>query len=398
MGRLVEGLWDCPYCGRKGNKGGKRECEGCGKRRDDETTIYMPSEIQYVPEDEAKKINRNPDWLCQYCDSFNSDSDRVCSACGATRTSENLNYHEVKAERERKQREAKLAEGTGVTQESYNSNTLNDNWAERPDGIYGQSYDSDKNSAMEKFKTAIGNAARAVGDFFSEYWKHIAIIVAVLALVAGLVYIFIPKKDQVTITSFSWERSISIERYQTVNESDWSLPSGGRLHETRQEIYTYEQVLDHYETRSRQVAKERLVGYEDYVSGYRDLGDGYFEEIVSQRPVYETYYETEYYEEPIYRSEPVYRTKYYYEIDKWLYDRTLTSSGYGKEPYWEDTSALPDDERVSDKTEKYYINGINKKGKTTQISIPYGDWVNLKEDQTVKLKVSVFGEGTLIDE
>lgn len=163
----------------------------------------------------------------------------------------------------------------------------------------------------------------------------------------------------------SWQRSIDIERYQTVEESDWYLPSGARLQYSQKEFSHYEQVLDHYETKTKKVAHERILGYEDYVSGYRDLGNGYFEEIVSSRPVYETYYEDETYQEPVYRDEPVYRTKYY-------------------------------DEKVSIRSEKYYITGLNKKNKSSNILLSFEDWNSVEVGQTVKLKVSL-GYGEIVE-
>ena len=41
-------------------------------------------------------------------------------------------------------------------------------------------------------------------------------------------------------------------------------------------ILTPEPVIDHYETRTREVTKKRVSGSESYVSGYNDLGNGYF--------------------------------------------------------------------------------------------------------------------------
>ena len=96
MGRLIEGLWDCPYCAAKGIGGSKRECSNCGKPRGEETRFYMPNEITYVSEEEAEKINRNPNWLCDFCGSLNSDSDKTCKSCGSTRTSENKDYFSMK--------------------------------------------------------------------------------------------------------------------------------------------------------------------------------------------------------------------------------------------------------------------------------------------------------------
>ena len=149
------------------------------------------------------------------------------------------------------------------------------------------------------------------------------------------------------------------------------MPSGARLKYEKNEIYDYEKVVDHYEIKTKQVEKTRISRYETYVTGYKDLGNGYFEEITDERPVYETYYESEEYKEPIYRQEPIYKTKYYYEFDKWLYERTAT------------------------KHEKYYVKGNNIDGKSLEFLFSYEDWANIQID--TKYEVSSFdGRGEII--
>lgn len=365
MGRLIEGLWDCPYCGTKAIGGSNRECPNCGRPRDDETKFYMPSEINYVSEEKAKQINRNPDWICPYCDSLNSADDSNCKSCGSKRTSENLDYFS----RENKSK-------TSVTK-------CEDEYKNSQEDTYDLPYENNGFSDSAK-------------DFVKKRWKLLLVIPAVIALIIGLIYLLIPKTEAFTINNFKWERNIEIEEYKTVQESDWVLPAGARLKYTNNEISHYKQVIDHYETKTREVAKQRISGYEDYVAGYRDLGNGYFEEIIDQRPIYETYYETEYYEEPVYRDEPVYQTKYYYEIDKWVYERNVKTQATDKSPYWGDVS-LNNNERISNKYEVYYVIGTNQKGKEKQISIDYEKWNSLESGQTVKMKTFIIGSGEVIE-
>lgn len=370
MGRLIEGLWDCSYCSTKGNRGSIRDCPNCGRPRDENTKFYMPGTTIYVSEEKAKTINRNPDWICPYCDSLNSDFISNCESCGSARTEENLDYFSIK-EQAHSTNSSSISEEPVVEIGNSNYNTKQ----------------TEKNNIMEKLAL--------FPDFVKKYWKYMVAIPLILAIIIGMVYLLIPKNEEITITGFEWERSIEVEKYQTVNESSWSLPTGARLQETRTEISHYVSVIDHYETKTRQVAKQRISGYET-VYDYIDLGNGYFEERSYQIPVYETYYETETYQEPVYRDEPVYAIKYYYEIDKWLYERTISTSELNQNPYWGETN-LGNNERIFSKTEKYYIIGINSKGKERTIALDYEDWIKLSVNQTVKLKASIFGEGELIE-
>lgn len=367
MGRIVEGFWNCTYCGKAKIRGGSTECPNCGKVRDEHTVFDIDrNKIVYVPYEKTSSINRNPDWVCNHCNQLNSDDLTHCDSCGAPRSSDCLDYFENQRKNKKKMLEKKQYEENTRTS---NSNIKNISFL---------------NKEISSFK-----------EFCSLHITNILVVLATLFLLIGLIFILIPKEQELTVKDMSWERSINVERYQTVNESDWYLPTGARLHYSQEEFSHYEKVLDHYETKTREVSRQRVSGYEEYVTGYRDLGNGYFEEITSTRPVYETYYETETYQDPVYRDEPVYKTKYYYEIDKWLYERSVKTSGNNKSPYWGDVN-LNSDERVSNKNETYYITGLNEKEKELTISLSYDDWNSLEVGQSVKVKVSL-GHGKIVE-
>lgn len=384
MGRIVEGLWDCPYCGTKGIGGSKRTCINCGRARDGDTRFYMAGQKRYVPFNESKKISRNPDWVCDYCGNLNSDNDDSCQSCGAKRTSENLNYFQNKAKQEKSRQE---------------SQQRNERERESKDSSDEKSYSKYSYSSLneERSKQEISQSDFNVKNMkvpFKSVTTFILAFALIIGLIVGLVFLLSPKEKELTITDLYWERNIEIEEYKTVNESDWYLPTGGRLQYTNREIHHYEDVFDHYEIRTRQVPKERYVRTETVVTGYRDLGNGYFEEITSSRDVYETYYETETYQEAVYRSEPVYRTKYYYEIDKWLYGRTVTSKANDKNPQWPELNLNPK-EREGSRNETYSATGKDSEENEYTFTLSYSDWEMLHFGQDVKIELS-FGKGEII--
>ena len=53
MGKIIEGLWDCPFCGNKRIRAGQKTCPDCGHPQDENTKFYLPDEIKYVSEEEA---------------------------------------------------------------------------------------------------------------------------------------------------------------------------------------------------------------------------------------------------------------------------------------------------------------------------------------------------------
>jgi len=218
------------------------------------------------------------------------------------------------------------------------------------------------------------------------FWKLGLIGLAILAVIIGIVALVMPKDYSATIAAKKWNRTIAIEEYKTVEESDWSIPSGGRQLYTKSEIKSYRQVLDHYETKTKEVPYQVQDGYE---TTYTDNGNGTFTE--HSTPKYKTEYRTETYEEPVYREEPVYATKYYYEIDKWTHTRDVKSEGAEDAPYWGET-ALTDKEREGKKTEKYeLVIEVEKKKKTKQYtySLSQAEWENYKKGQKVTVTIKL---------
>lgn len=363
MKRIIEGRWDCSYCDTKGILGRQQQCPNCGKVRGKDFKPYLPEDIEsnYLSEEAAEKINKKPDWLCDYCGGYCSDNDTVCPSCGAPRTTSNLDYFDIQ-EQDNAKKEKNVVKGNSE------ENLLEED-----------NYENNDSSSFLKH------------NFLSIIKKPIfsfsLIGICIFLFLSGLIYLLIPKEVDMNVSELSWSRSIDIERYQTVQESDWSLPSEARLRYTAEEIHHYNQVLDHYDTKTRQVAKQRISGYETYTTT-KDLGNGYFEEETHERPVYETYYEDEEYQEPVYKDVPVYQTKYYYDIDKWLYERSVKTSGSDKSPYWGDV-LLNDDERISRKSSTYKVTGTVKKGKKKSYTLTYDEWKTLEIGQTVKLKVSL---------
>lgn len=180
-----------------------------------------------------------------------------------------------------------------------------------------------------------------------------------------------PLEKNVTVNGFSWNRTIMVEEERTVEESDWSVPIGGRVYDERQEIYTYEPVLVDYETVVETKSRE-VIDHYDTSYTYTDNGNVTFTENEIKTPVYRTEYYTETHEEPVYEQKPVYKTKYYYEIKRWFDLKEYSSNGTDKEPYWNENYTLTENQRDTDRRESYYIYyDDGSKDKTS-----YNEWLS----------------------
>ncbi|MCR5319907.1 MAG: hypothetical protein K6E48_01755 [Lachnospiraceae bacterium] len=87
MQKRIEGLWDCAYCGTKEIKARFDTCPGCGKARGIDTEFYMAedTEAATLTEAEKAKTTNEPDWLCEYCDTYNRADVDICRKCGSRR-------------------------------------------------------------------------------------------------------------------------------------------------------------------------------------------------------------------------------------------------------------------------------------------------------------------------
>lgn len=403
MGRLIEGVWDCVFCGTDKIRGSERVCPCCGKTRGQEVKFYMSNPKNYVQEDVAKTINRNPDWLCSYCDSLNSDSLDECYNCGATKDDSAKNYFEHRAEvdRRRAEKEERIRKAKG---EEMDNAAGSRNYPEGRISSYDREYVSEYNYAsqppQEPYKRT---KERYMEDDFPPEsskprkkmnipWRKIlagsAVALAAVLMIILLVNLFTPKVMDVEISDMTWERSIGVETLTTVAESGWSLPAGARLHYSQPEIKGYEKVVDHYETKTRTYTEQVLDHYEEYVSGHRDLGNGYFEEITSSRPVYRTETRTETYEEPVYRDEPIYATKYYYEIDKWVHSYNSNSNGHKTDEMYWNVPTLKDKQRESGRRETCYISFFdteNERMVTCTMDRAEWDMLNIGDSVTIEV-------------
>lgn len=120
MKKLVEGLWDCPYCGSKGIRAGHKICQGCGHPQDENTKFYLPDTITYVSDEEAAKISRNSDWQCSFCGSLNKDDSKFCSSCGALKKDSEKNYFQMRQEQEEKKKQKEINKRKSQTDSNMN--------------------------------------------------------------------------------------------------------------------------------------------------------------------------------------------------------------------------------------------------------------------------------------
>ncbi len=144
------------------------------------------------------------------------------------------------------------------------------------------------------------------------------------------------RDETIAVEKISWSYNIQIEKEVLCEESGWSLPATATLIEKKRERY-----------------KRKYDSDGNYI-GWQ------------------------------------YKTKYYYEIMRWKYERDVKTSEENDTPYYGDPN-LATNERISQKTEEYFIHGVNQDGESVVYSISYDDWLKIGPGDTLVVKVSIFG-------
>lgn len=322
------GRWDCFHCGNIGNLGPHLHCSQCGGPRRKDVRFYLPTDAQVV-EDETtlKEAKEGTDWVCVFCANNNRSSYDACVSCGGLKSDS----------------EAKLEEKEYTLDKVPTSSEESDNYEPQPMG-------SSSNPVLK----------------YGGY--------TLLAILAYILLGLISSDIEVTVEAIEWNRSIEVEEYRQVEEDGWAVPSGGQIIKQERAVHHYDRRVVGYQTRTRTV--QEPVGSEPYVCGQRDLGNGYFEDVVCHRTIYSPRQES--YEEPVYQEFPVYKTRFWYNIYRWKPYKNYDTKGTDKLPEWEN---LPDfiksqtnEYRVSAEKEAYYFKIIDHKNEGHWYKSDYTFW------------------------
>lgn len=345
---IREGAWDCPHCGRKRNRGPEKYCGGCGAPRGPEVQFYLPDDAAEITDQQAlEQAKVGPDWICSYCGADNPSRNDFCSGCGAPKDG---------------------AKTRQVVEHRFDAPAV-------PPPPPPAATKTSKLSPGLKKGCGIG----------------------CLGLLALFIFFFIlgsPKEKDLTVTGHQWVRTIAVEELRPVTEQAWEgeVPGAARLLGSSTEVHHVDRIQTGTRTKTRTVSEQVRTGSERVKVGTRDLGNGYFEDVYEDRPVYETRSHEETYQEPVYVEKPVYRKRIRYEVEKWVPDREARNEGRDTSAAWPD-SRLASKEREGARQEVYEVFFTDPKGKQAHYRAPNEQvWRSFEEGRTYKGKVKSDGE------
>ena len=341
---IREGAWDCPSCGRKGNRGPEKHCPGCGAPRGSDVPFYLPDAAAEVTDEAAlARAKAGPDWTCSYCGGDNPAGYDFCSGCGAGK----------------------------------------DGSPPRPVVEHRTAPAAPEAAGVSAGRPAASRPSRSAARVLKLG------CLGALALAALVLFLGRPRAATLTVEGFAWERTVEVERFETAREEGWEgeLPAGARELSRSREVHHEERIQTGTERRTRTVSERVQTGTERVKVGVRDLGNGYFEDVYEDRPVYETRERREAYDEPVYRTEPVYRQRIRYEIDRWKPLRTERAAGQDRSPTWP-PSRLARGEREGRRGEAYTVVFRDQRGR--EIAHPAAseaEWRRFEPGRAFRAKV-----------
>lgn len=340
---IREGAWDCPACGRERIPGPQKYCGSCGSPRGEDIKFYLPDDARVI-EDAAEqaRAQSGPDWSCQFCGGDNPGFNEFCSGCGSPKDPSKARAQVVHPEKKPEPVARPPAKGGGC------------------------------------LKACL-----------------IAFVVMLVLIVGPCVFLTGTSDSQATITAKHWQRSIQVEKLVNETDTDWQndVPPGAKVLKSTRKLRETRQVQTGSTTKTRTVTKQVQTGTRKVKTGTKDLGNGYFEDIYTEEPVYEDQQVKESYEEPTYRDEPVYDNEVTYQIDRWKSQSKAEASGSDDNPRWPEV-ATDRTTREGPRTEAYSLS-LKANGKDyTYEPKSETEYKSYKVDQTVTASINRMGTVT----
>lgn len=366
-GRILEGTWQCPYCGRKGIPAiTVQTCPGCGRAKPS-TTEFDYSHTQEVHGKMREEAWAGADWNCSFCESLVRAVEKECPYCGHTREESDKNYFELQKERRKVEEERRRQESMQRDEKYY---------LDRED-IF-----SDSRSAVDDDSQRNEYQRR---DPLLNGVKYAVIALLGIMAAVGLITLFIPKNLTMNVQSVSWETDVVLENLELCSGTGWNLPSDAYNVEKEWRFKETIDVLDHYDTITwtEQESYQVQVGTRQEYS-YEELGNGGLAEYVEDVPVYETRYKDvqKSRQEPVYRKESVYDWWYTYTVDRWKTVSHNRLSGYGHEVMFAEISTSGDRQRTRESVEYFVTDDEDKRW-----TAPKDVWYSIEPDTTITVKV-----------
>jgi hypothetical protein len=317
---IREGKWKCTYCGQV-NQGRDEACHQCGQPRGKDVKFFLDGDAAEVTDQNLVDVAQaGADWICEFCSTDNRAKDTRCRQCGAERgTSRSL-------------QEKMVTPGSAAQTGAASPGTA-------------------------RARARMGPIALG------------GIIAAVIAVGVLVYFLFFSASEKMAVLDRGqWQRTIAVEENKWVEHTAWedAVPRNAIVLDTHQEKFGTEKVQ---------------TGTERKKTGQKDKGNGFFEDVYENVPVY--------------TERDVYKNKVRFKIQEWVVTRTLKDEGdLSRAPAWP-AVALSAAEREGKRSESGVLY-LTLGEKTYQYSSPVGELSTYTQGAKYRIWVTPLGAVTKI--
>lgn len=339
---IREGKWKCTYCGAV-NRGRDVECTACGAAREKDVTFFLEDDAPEVTDEERLRVARGgAEWICETCGASNENSRDTCEQCGAPR-------------------------GGSARR------------AERFIPVAPPPPPPPPRAPRSRSRLAIPLLAGAG--------------IVVLVVLAALFYAFRTHESSLVVTDVEWSRSVEVEELRTLTEQGWEdeLPKDARVVSKRRELHHTDKVQVGSRAVEESYTERVQVGTKKVKVGTKDLGNGYFEDVYEDEPIYENQTRTRTVQKPIYEDRPVYKNRVTYQVDRWQKSRVAAAQGRDLTPAWPLLDETP--KLRSGKRESRYVVHLSDPatGKTFTREVGESEFSRYEVGSIVRGKINNLG-------
>jgi len=390
---IIEMFWGCTVCNAE-NKGRFKTCQNCGKPRTEASPEWMPGDVSpmaAVKDPELlHKFKAGSDWKCRFCGSAQFRADGNCAQCGSEQAESTGNTHKksvkdkacrgelTKDDIERmftkpNARDMAILHGFPPPPES-------DPFPEEPPSFIpdtGGYRDAPKQAerrtpppveakdpeplpTLPRFKPSLGGI----------------IAVAGVVLVALILYlVFRTKVVNAEVATLSWDRTVSVDRYQVYRDEGWDVDNGAfDVHDEGRRVHHYDHVLVGSHTEDEPYSEEYQCGTNkgrcwttprDCKSNKNGSATCTGGDRVCDPDTPKMCTRTKYRKRRVndYEDQPRYQTWYSWKVWRWGHQRDVRSNGSSTATHWPSEEQIQlnvglapgEQERIAGRTEHYVV-------------------------------------------
>lgn len=389
MDETLVGQWDCHTCGRKGIWGYIYNCPGCGKPRSRNVEFYLSEDAPVATAEQAALMGHDPNWYCLACDSGNLDSNTVCWNC-RTEKGKASPHHTETYVGDGPQSENEVATAPRVQQDqpSYLSEAFT-----RAES-YHVFYDGEDTNKTESRAQQFSPLMKVIGG------------VSLFLLALFVIHILTSVHDSTaSVVGFEWSQTVQVEEYKTVQDTGWSIPSGGREVRHEQKESGKKKVHDGWKTvktpydcstsKSETYACTKPQSYTYPCT--KNNGNGSFTRTTCtgtknvpstctrQVRVPKTCYKDDKVE--LFHYDPVYSTWYIYDIERWVLIGNYPTSGTDHKPYFANVT-ISANQRKYERDGRYIVHFTSEEIRGFDQVYDKATFLLVSQESTYPIKVN----------